>query len=277
MSKYGIKLKTQIPIHKLMNTCFLIKNQKIYNVINESIFNKWCWHNWVSTCKRMKINSLSPLPLWPQDLPRAAPWHSEPGLWAQPGRGSSCALRACLTGRPWITSATFLARKRQWSSSRHPLEEGWVAPGPRASARRNSDLPHPPQLSGCPAVVAIPCWALPNPIPALIQVHLPLFLPSPWGHKISPQLLPCVLGRGCEWNPARGSACVSIDCLKKGRHSVSEVPAQQGNLTWYQKIQYRAVEGKDGQTPRQELLQQSKKQHEITRSQRPYDRRTWTS
>ena len=56
MSKYGIKLKTQIPIHKLMNTCFFIKKQKRYNVKNESIFRKWCWHNWVSTCKRMKIN-----------------------------------------------------------------------------------------------------------------------------------------------------------------------------------------------------------------------------
>ena len=55
---------------------------------------------------------------------------------------------------------------------------------------------------------------------------------------------------------------------------LKNVPAQQGNLTWYQKIQYRAVEGKDGQTPRQELLQPSKKQHEITRSQRPYNRRT---
>ena len=151
---------------------------------------------------------------------------------------------------------------------------GEFAPGPRASARRNSDLPHPPQLSGCPAVVAIPCRALPNPIPALIQVHLPLFLPSPWGHKISPEQLPCALGLDCECNPAGGSACVSIDCLKKGRHSVSEVPAQQGNLNCYQKIQYRAVEGRDGQMPRQELLQQSKKQREITRSQRPYIRRT---
>ena len=27
----------------------------------ESIFNKWCWHNWVSTCRRMKIGPyLSP-------------------------------------------------------------------------------------------------------------------------------------------------------------------------------------------------------------------------
>ena len=27
----------------------------------ESIFNKWCWHNWISTCRIMKIDSyLSP-------------------------------------------------------------------------------------------------------------------------------------------------------------------------------------------------------------------------
>ena len=23
----------------------------------ESIFNKWCWHNWISICRRMKINT----------------------------------------------------------------------------------------------------------------------------------------------------------------------------------------------------------------------------
>ena len=27
----------------------------------ESVFNKWCWHNWMSTCRRMKIDPyLSP-------------------------------------------------------------------------------------------------------------------------------------------------------------------------------------------------------------------------
>ena len=27
----------------------------------ENIFNKWCWHNWMSTCRRMKIDPyLSP-------------------------------------------------------------------------------------------------------------------------------------------------------------------------------------------------------------------------
>ena len=62
----------------------------------------------------------------------------------------------------------------------------------------------------------------PNPIPAFIQVHLPFFPLSPWGHKSSPELLPCALGLGCECNPAGGSACVSIDCLRKGRPSVGE-------------------------------------------------------
>ena len=58
------------------------------------------------------------------------------------------------------------------------------------------------QLSGRPAVVAPPCGALPNPIPGFIQVHFPLFPPSPWGHKISPEQLPCTLGLGCGCNPA---------------------------------------------------------------------------
>ena len=83
----------------------------------------------------------------------------------------------------------------------------------------------------------LPAELSPNPVPAFIQVHLPLFPSSPWDHKISPEQVPCMLGRGCECNPAGGSACVSIDCLRKGRPSVSEVPAKQGNLTWYQKIQ----------------------------------------
>ena len=38
-----------------MNTSFLIQWKK------EGIFNKWCWHNWMSTCRRMKIDPyLSP-------------------------------------------------------------------------------------------------------------------------------------------------------------------------------------------------------------------------
>ena len=30
---------------------------KIIQWKKESIFNKWCWHKWMSTCKRMQINS----------------------------------------------------------------------------------------------------------------------------------------------------------------------------------------------------------------------------
>ena len=57
----------------------------------------------------------SPLsPLEPQDLPRTAPLHTGPGLWAQSVRGSSGALRACLrTGKPCLSSITFLASKRE--------------------------------------------------------------------------------------------------------------------------------------------------------------------
>ena len=37
------------------------KGAKIIQWKKESIFNKWCWHNWMSTCRRMKIDPcLSP-------------------------------------------------------------------------------------------------------------------------------------------------------------------------------------------------------------------------
>ncbi|KAK7820951.1 hypothetical protein U0070_026009 [Myodes glareolus] len=58
-----------------------------------------------------------------------------------------------------------------------------------------------------------------------------------FGHKISPAQLPCELGLHCKRIPERGSACASIACLRKGGHSVSEVPAQEGNLTRYRKFQ----------------------------------------
>jgi hypothetical protein len=34
----------------------LTKTPKIYNGKKGSIFNKWCWSNWLSVCKRMKIS-----------------------------------------------------------------------------------------------------------------------------------------------------------------------------------------------------------------------------
>ena len=37
------------------------KGAKGIQLKKESIFNKWCWHNWMSTCRRMKIDPyLSP-------------------------------------------------------------------------------------------------------------------------------------------------------------------------------------------------------------------------
>ena len=37
------------------------KGAKAIQWKKDSIFNKWCWHNWMSTCRRMKIDPyLSP-------------------------------------------------------------------------------------------------------------------------------------------------------------------------------------------------------------------------
>ena len=32
------------------------KGAKTIQWEKENIFNKWCWHNWMSTCRRMKID-----------------------------------------------------------------------------------------------------------------------------------------------------------------------------------------------------------------------------
>ena len=43
-----------------MGTLFLTKETRVYNGGKDNIFNKWCWENWRTLLKRIKLEHFLP-------------------------------------------------------------------------------------------------------------------------------------------------------------------------------------------------------------------------
>ena len=74
----GTEQKTRIINPHIFVHLIFDKEAKRIKWKKESIFNEWCWHNWISTRRKMKMNSMHKTRVHMDQRPQPKVSHTEP-------------------------------------------------------------------------------------------------------------------------------------------------------------------------------------------------------